>query len=168
MPSAAARDVPTVIKPIEPPVSADKPVGHVQREPERPAPQIKKKEPTKSAVNDRLDAVERLMRSKGLLAGDDSKLDEERRRASVLAEQGNVQEARATVERAMQQCVRIKIDRKFADAKLTRLNQQFDRVRDPAVRARVEPIMGKVLESISQGDFRGANKELNRCFELLR
>ncbi|MBI5507274.1 MAG: protein kinase [Deltaproteobacteria bacterium] len=112
--------------------------------------------------------VDQALQAKGIIEGDLAELDLACRRADRLARQGRYEDAVTSFKHAEQVALAAVIDKGFVSAKLMRFNRQFDRVRNKALKKKLEPVGQTVLNAIAAGDEEAANRHLNRGFSMLK
>ena len=143
--------------------------------PAAPAPlDVRGKRPPTASDGDRArfiearEEIESAARAKGLVSGDVPELDAVRRNlAAALADEHytpGIDEAR----RGLAVVDDVVVDRRFVSAKLTRLNDRFDRLTSANDRARIEAVTARILDAFSRDRFIEANGALNQAFAMLR
>ncbi|MBI3178847.1 MAG: adenylate/guanylate cyclase domain-containing protein, partial [Deltaproteobacteria bacterium] len=119
----------------------------------------------KERIVERRSAVERSMRAKGILRGDDPKLERSLADMEQLAER-EPERALAAADRALVLIRAMRVDRRFIEAKFERFNARYEGA-GPDAEARVSPVLETVLALVGRGQFDDANRQLNHAFSLL-
>jgi serine/threonine protein kinase len=111
--------------------------------------------------------IARLAGRKGIIAGDNTRLDEARDRLRGQKQNGQYKSATKTAKRALVILKRIKVDRELVSKKLLRFNGLFDQA-DAATRGRLDRYSGKIGQAIFEKKFSTANRLLNDAIKLLK
>lgn len=113
--------------------------------------------------------TDRLRGSRGIRAGDDREADRLRSRAASLVSGGAPGEARAAVEAYRLRVREIQIDQPFIDRKMRRATARIQAATPTTERAaQLDTLSQQALRCAVSRDFEGANRSLNRIFDLLR
>jgi hypothetical protein len=119
---------------------------------------------------DLLREADRMRGSRGVRPGDDRDIDTLRNRAAALALRGgSPTEARRAIDDYRQRIGEISIDQGFVDRKMRRATRAIEAAQ-PTIEqsSRLEALSQQALSSALSRDYEGANRILNRIFDLLR
>ncbi len=114
--------------------------------------------------------ADRLRGSRGIRPGDDREADQLRSRAaSLVSGGGSPAEARGALEAYRQRVREISIDQAFIDRKMRRATSRIQAAQPTGERAaQLDTLSQQALRNAMGRDFDGANRTLNRIFDLLR
>lgn len=108
-----------------------------------------------------------VMRKKGIIAGDDRRLDGELQTMKRLRNRRRYGEALAAGKRAQDILEGIRVDKAFIQAKLLRFNKYFDKHSDSQAADRVMELAQDIVAAMESGRLGKANRLLNRSFHVL-
>jgi serine/threonine protein kinase len=107
------------------------------------------------------------MRSAGILSGDLARLDAQRAKMGILAKQSRFADATTACQRAVAVLARTEIDEDLVMKKLARFNEAFDQTGAQGT-VEVASLAEAIAGAITAGDFRTANRLLNRGLAITR
>jgi serine/threonine protein kinase len=108
------------------------------------------------------------MRKKGIITGDNPRLDLERRKMRSLWKKSRHQAALKAGRRARSLLKKITVDRALVKSKLLRFNRLFDQIGDAGKKRMVSGLARKIMEAYDSGKYRDANDLLNRAIRIMK
>jgi serine/threonine protein kinase len=108
------------------------------------------------------------MRKKGIITGDDPRLDSERRRMRNLWRKSRHREALKAGQRARTMLRKINVDRALVKSKLLRFNRLFDKIGDAGKKKKIGGLARKIMEAYDSGRYRDANALLNQAIRIMK
>jgi serine/threonine protein kinase len=107
------------------------------------------------------------LRARELRAADDAVVSRDLRRAAHYFKRGHVRTALDLLADARARVGALSVDEPFVARKLLRFNRRYDRVTNPQLRARLDPMVDAIAGGIAGGDIAGANRRLNQALVAL-
>jgi serine/threonine protein kinase len=108
------------------------------------------------------------MRKKGIITGDNPRLDKERRKMRNLWKKSRHQAALKAGRRARSLLKKIDVDRYLVKSKLLRFNRLFDQIGDTTKKRKVSGLARKIMEAYDSGKYRDANALLNQAIRIMK
>jgi hypothetical protein len=108
------------------------------------------------------------MRKKGIITGDNPRLDKERRKMRSLWKKSKQAEALRAGQRANAMLRNISVDRNLVKSKLLRFNRLFDQVGESSKKNKINGLARKIMEAYDSGRYEDANELLNQAIRIMR
>ena len=108
------------------------------------------------------------MRKKGIITGDNLRLDKERRKMRSLWKKSRHRAALKAGRRARSLLKKIDVDRYLVKSKLLRFNRLFDQIGDTRKKRQVSGLARKIMEAYDSGKYRDANALLNQAIRIMK
>jgi hypothetical protein len=107
------------------------------------------------------------MHKKGIITGDNRRLDKERRKMKSHWKKAKYADALRAGQRAKKLLRDIRVDKTLVKAKLLRFNRLYDRIGDKGRKKKITPLAGKIMEAYDSGRYQDANKLLNQAIRMM-
>jgi hypothetical protein len=135
--------------------------GPIDLEPDEPGAPVQKYRSLRNSIRV-------AMRKKGIITGDNPRLDKERRKMRSLWKKSRHQEALRAGRRAKSLLRKIDVDRNLVKSKLLRFNRLFDQIGDTGKKKKITPLARKIMEAYDTGKYQDANKLLNQAIRIMK
>jgi len=122
----------------------------------------------KVAAQERCALIVAKMKSKGIVVGDHSGLDEAKLNAERLLNQRKYTDALAAADLAVAQVDNMRIDRTFVTAKMTRVSRLVESSPNEATKKRLTSLLDQVLTDFDSGRYIEANRGINRVLAVAK
>jgi hypothetical protein len=165
---------PASLEPPPPPVPAELPVlaplpttPPTPTTPTTPPASPRPSSAGKAAAGQAQRDLRAAMEGRGLVAGDDAELDRLRTSATQRLRARRYAAAVESFDGAIARVATVRVDKALVQRKLTRFNTRFDGVKNEALRARLDDVVGRASLDFAAGRYESANQTLNVGFGLL-